>query len=216
VLYVDSSCKRQETDETFCVCSDTYFRYIGTPLSLVWRAGVRIEDQLELVKFPLDPAHPDRWYEWRGSSDTPLLVWDPAHTGEITRASQLFGNHTFGRRWKHGYEALATLDVDRSGGVSGDELAPLGLWFDANKNGVSEKGEVRPLTETGVTALQYGPVEDRTLVASLLNVLPEAGRMYVVERGYSRVEGGRVIELPSVDWIGQGYDSKLHAIGQQQ
>src|SRR5690606_41632977 len=53
--------------------------------------------------------------------------------------------------------ALGTLDADGDGQISGEELKPLALWFDENRDGVSQAGEVRPVVEAGVTALFYQP-----------------------------------------------------------
>ena len=62
--------------------------------------------------------------------------------------------------WDTGYEALAALDDDRDGRLSGKELAGLALWHDANGNGVSDAGEVKPLADYGIVALSCKAVRD--------------------------------------------------------
>ena len=65
----------------------------------------------------------------------------------------MFGNVTFWMFWETGYDALAALDDNRDGELRGKELAGLALWHDANGNGISEPGEVKPLSEYGIIAL---------------------------------------------------------------
>ena len=95
-----------------------------------------------------------RW-SWL-TSDEAWLVWDPTGRGEISSASQLFGNVTFGQRWRHGYEALGSLDADQNGVIDGLELQGLALWHDKNRNGRADSGEVQPLTAWKIVALSTG------------------------------------------------------------
>jgi hypothetical protein len=55
--------------------------------------------------------------------------------------------------WSNGYEALRALDDNGDGELRGAELRKLAIWRDRNQNGVSEKGEVSPLTAHGIAAL---------------------------------------------------------------
>ena len=45
------------------------------------------------------------------------------------------------------------MDDDGDGAIRGPERAGLALWHDRNSNGVSDRGEVRPLTGWGIVAL---------------------------------------------------------------
>lgn len=81
------------------------------------------------------------------------LVYDQQHSGQIDSALQLFGNVTFWMFWKHGYEPLSALDDNRDGELRGAELDHLAIWHDANANGISEAGEVKPLSEHGIVAI---------------------------------------------------------------
>ncbi len=81
------------------------------------------------------------------------LVYDAVGCGQITSGLQLFGNVTFWIFWRDGYAALVALDDNSDGMLSGAELKVLALWCDANSNGLSEPGEVRPVSEFGITQI---------------------------------------------------------------
>ena len=61
---------------------------------------------------------------------------------------------TFWCFWENGYQALASLDDDGDGWLTGKELDGLAVWRDTNGNGVSEPGEVKTLSECGIAALR--------------------------------------------------------------
>ena len=104
------------------------------------------------VRFDLDGT--GRQLEWQWiTPDAAWLVFDPQHTGKITSAIQMFGNRTFLLFCPDGYQALSLLDDNRDGTLTGHELDGLALWRDANANGISEPGEVRPVTSHGITTL---------------------------------------------------------------
>ena len=93
----------------------------------------------------------ERWPWLR--PDTALLVWDPAHTGHITSTRQLFGGYSWQIFWRDGFDALAALDDNQDGWIRGAELDGLAAWFDRNQDGVSDPGEVIPLSSLGITGL---------------------------------------------------------------
>jgi hypothetical protein len=181
-----------------------------SPVSLLWD-GARwpADHELGFSRFPLDPARRDAWYTWEASESAPLLVYDPEHKGEIVSAHQLFGAWTFGGKkyaslaagtgstdaagragaWENGYEALGTMDADGDGKLSGDELSALALWFDRNRDGVSQGGEVRTLQHAGVVVLYYRGAQPGG-----------GGRDLLLEKGYERLVDGRVVSGASVDW----------------
>jgi len=117
--------------------------------------------------------------------DTCLLVWDPQHNGQVQDGRQLFGSVTWWIFWDHGYQPLASLDNDRNGWLEGKELAGLAAWQDANSNGVSDPGEVTPLSERGIRriAVRYETSSDGTLMNA---------------RGIERNDGRM---LPTYDWV---------------
>jgi hypothetical protein len=81
------------------------------------------------------------------------LVWDPHGRGAVRSGFDLIGARSWAAFWRDGFEVLRALDDDRSGELTGGELAGLALWRDANTDGVSDPGEVRPLSAYGIIAL---------------------------------------------------------------
>jgi hypothetical protein len=120
-----------------------------------------LEDHSGDVAFDADGSGLRKRWTWI-SKDAGWLVNDPHHTGKITSALQFFGNVTFWMFWENGYHALASLDDDRDGKLAGKELEGLAIWQDLNGDGVSDRGEVKPLAEWGVVAISCGYVKDMT------------------------------------------------------
>lgn len=113
-----------------------------------------ILDDAAAVRFDADGSGVARPWTWI-RPNAAWLLFDPRGRGEIRSALQLFGNVTFWVFWPNGYAALAALDDDGDGAIAGAELAGLALWRDANRNGVSEPGEVRPVAAWDVVALSH-------------------------------------------------------------
>lgn len=180
--------------------------WASTPISLIFEGEGDPMLSYKIVKFPLDPSTGANFWEWRGSRAAPLLVYDPQAKGEITSAEQLFGVWALGgkpnrenpsaarTKWAHGFEALASLDADGDERISGDELAPLGLWFDENEDAISQPGEVRPARDEGIEALFFkvGKIDDQ-----LADV--------VVNIGYHRKVDGTLTTGKAVDWRARGH-----------
>ncbi len=82
-----------------------------------------------------------------------ILVWDPLHNGRVRSGYQLFGNVTWCMIWKHGYAPLARLDANGDGWLTGRELEGIAVWRDKNGNGVSDRGEVIPLSRLGIARI---------------------------------------------------------------
>lgn len=124
---------------------------IAIPLVNATSAG-DLEDRTAAVTFDADGTGlPKRWSWIRPNAA--WLVHDPHRTGRITSALQLFGSVTFWMFWRSGYDALASLDDNHDGALRGRELDGLALWHDANSNGISERGEVRPVSFYGIVSL---------------------------------------------------------------
>ena len=104
------------------------------------------------VRFDLDGS--GRQLEWPWiTRDAAWLVFDPTGAGRITSSIQMFGSRSFLLFCNDGYQALALLDDDRDGSVSGVELDGLALWNDRNSDGISDPGEVRSVAEHGISSL---------------------------------------------------------------
>jgi hypothetical protein len=104
------------------------------------------------VPFDADGTGLRKAWTWI-SPDAAWLVYDPTSSGRITSALQLFGDVTFWNVWRNGYEPMRALDDDGDGELRGSELRHLALWRDVNRDGVSDPGEVRPLSAFGIVAL---------------------------------------------------------------
>jgi hypothetical protein len=179
----------------------------SSPISLIWTSGLSIREKASIVNFKLDYSSTDTWYRWYGSADAPLLVYDPTHSGRIESAHQLFGNWTFGGKrvasldlgthgampWKNGYEALKTLDRNGDDLIKGEELEPLGLWFDTNRDAHAQENEVRDIRLAGVLSLSVGPQRRDALTGDVS-----------VVKGFEKVVDGSVEVGESVDWFSDG------------
>ena len=214
-FWLDQNCNRiplnpdgSPQDPNLRACGNPTVHFTkSSPISLVWDADAENSIDIRFVRFPLDPSKRGSLFTWKASEKLPLVVYDPEHQGVVTRPEQLFGNWTFGGKktaalsgvestilpapWKDGYEALASLDVNADGRISGDELKPLALWFDRNQNGVSERGEVQPIVTQGVTALFYTS-----------DSYDDLSKTVRASKGFEREVDGRLIRGASIDWFG--------------
>ena len=126
-----------------------------TPLAVPLHDGLSVADLVNRtasVRFDADGSGEQKNWSWL-SRYAAWLVYDQKQSGRITSALQLFGNVTFWLFWENGYQALATLDDNADGQLTGAELRHLALWRDANSNGISEPGEVTPVGAAGIVAL---------------------------------------------------------------
>lgn len=217
-VYFDANCNRIPIASLpATLCDAGYVAWRGSPISLNFAEQNTIAHDMTFTHFPLIPGQNNTWFTWKGSKDHPLVVIDPQHTGSITTPYQLLGNWSFGgygrdlktmltgasmpeataKPWRHGYEALSTFDQDNDGEIRGNELSPLALWFDENKDGVSDKGEVKSFADAGVTALFYrGSQYDDLLDGYALGV------------GFERIVGGKTETGSSFDWFSPGDTDK--------
>lgn len=109
-------------------------------------------DREASVRFDLDGSGRQLAWPWITNAAA-WLVFDPQNSGKITSAIQMFGSRSFLLFCADGYEALALLDDNRDGVISGPELTALALWRDGNADGLSDPGEVRPVASYGITSL---------------------------------------------------------------
>jgi hypothetical protein len=209
-VYIDASCNAvaAPSDSSEMVCGNLTINTYLTPLSLVWE---RIDGKpsFSAANFQLDPKQNNKWYVWKAGSNMPLLVYYESKNWlnsddkvEVTSVEQLFGQYTFGKNWLDGFSALASLDKDKNGSISGKELNNLYLWFDNNQNGISEKGEIKNLKKAGVTVLYYSKDRDNTVTGDIVGII-----------GYERKQGNDIIRGSIVDWMSkQAYDNKFDAM----
>lgn len=133
-----------------------------TPVVIPLRDGLSVrelEDRSAQVSFDADGTGFKTRWTWI-TKDAGWLVYDRHRTGKVTSALQMFGSVTFWMFWENGYQALVVLDDDRDGILAGEELRGLAIWQDLNGNGLSERGEVRPLAEWDIIGLSCRYVRD--------------------------------------------------------
>jgi hypothetical protein len=136
------------------------------------------------VAFDLNGTGLPQRYLWVKPT-TAFLVWDPEGEGKISTGRRLFGNATWWMLWSDAYQALAALDNNHDGWLSGSELKGLAIWIDRNQNGRSDPGEVVSLSSVGIEAIATGYTDRFGL--SMGN--PSGLRM----------RDGRI--LPTYDWV---------------
>ena len=126
-----------------------------TPIAVALRAGLtadEIEHRTASVAFDADGSGEPKHWSWI-HANAGWLVYDSQGSGQIDSALQMFGSVSFWCFWENGYQALAALDNDANGFLTGAELDNLAIWCDKNANGQSEPGEVLPLAEYNITRI---------------------------------------------------------------
>src|SRR5262245_42663579 len=91
----------------------------------------RLVDTHSSVAFDFSGAGERRAQGWL-TQDAAWLVWDPHWGGAVRSGIDLIGAHTWSSTWSDGFEALAVLDANNDGELTGAELAGLSLWHDEN------------------------------------------------------------------------------------
>jgi hypothetical protein len=126
-----------------------------TPIAIPLRDGLAARDLLDRaarVAFDLDGSGLPQHWTWT-TKEAGWLVYDRRGKGEVNSGLQLFGNVTFWLFWDNGYEALAALDDNGDGLLTGAELQHLAIWHDHNGDGKVDPGEIKSLAELGIVAL---------------------------------------------------------------
>lgn len=209
--YMDEACHYITTNSSTVTCG-----YAGTswsPISLILDEHTSINDQMSVAEFSLTNKNSSGVFTlWKASEKAPLLVYDPEETQQVNSAYQLFGNFAFGGKrasvptttqtpsgipWANGYEALELLDRNKDLKISGDELANLSLWFDENRDAITQRGEVRRLNAEGITELYYRSPSQLSDSKDL-----------ALEIGYTREVAGKTTHGRSIDWYAEQFNSK--------
>lgn len=149
------------------------------------------------VSFDIDADGDADSITWtRGGKGDAFLVLDRNGNGTIDDGSELFGNHTpmvtTGMTALNGYEALREFDLAGMGGDGDSRIDPddaiweeLGLWVDANHDGVSQPDELTGLTAAGVVAFEtkYSRNNHRDRYGNLFRF---KGRAWIVNKAGKR------------------------------
>jgi hypothetical protein len=133
--------------------------------------GFDLTDNAGGVRFDLDADGSPDYLSWTSpGSDDAWLALDRDQNGTIDNGAELFGNFTPQPVSLHqnGFIALAEYDMPQNGGNSDGRIdnrdaafSSLRLWTDANHDGVSQPGEIRSLTSSGVFAIDTRYKESR-------------------------------------------------------
>ena len=127
--------------------------------------GYRLSGAEPAVRFDLDA---DGWLDstaWTAvGEDDAFLCMDRNGNGLIDNGRELFGSATpltTGETTETGYYPLAELDEPETGGNRDGQVdaadplfASLCVWIDANRDGVSQRREIKALAEVGVVAFE--------------------------------------------------------------
>jgi tetratricopeptide (TPR) repeat protein len=135
-----------------------------TPIFVALQPNAQMQDLVDptaRVAFDLDGSGVQRRWQWI-TPKAAWLVYDHDGRGDITSGLQMFGAVTFWIFWGNGYDALASLDDNGDGVLAGSELDRLSLWQDANSNGISEPGEVRPVSAWNIVTIDTAHARHET------------------------------------------------------
>lgn len=164
-----------------------------SPVSLAM-SGKMVKDNYSLVEFKLSESQKSEKILWLGSAESPLLVWDPEAKGIVKDGKDLFGSWTFGKEWRDGYKALASLDKDTNKILEKSELAGIRLWFDLNRDAKVQEREIRDLSDYGISALntEWNVEEKNELLGTSI---------FKSSKGYMSVKDGKEVWGESFDWF---------------
>jgi hypothetical protein len=129
-----------------------------TPLILDLNGdGIQTQKLSAGVVFDLDASGTKETVGWASNADG-LLARDLNGNGQIDDGSELFGSASLlqdGSRAQDGYQALSQLDTNKDGKISQADAAfgELAVWVDSNSDGLTERGELKSLTDLGITSL---------------------------------------------------------------
>jgi len=122
--------------------------------------GITTLAAAEGVRFDLGATGTAAQVGWVGTGDA-LLAMDRNGDGLINDGRELFGSATQtadGERAGHGYAAMALEDSNGDGVLSAADANwdKLRLWVDADRDGVTDSGELLGLVDLGVAELDLG------------------------------------------------------------
>jgi hypothetical protein len=131
---------------------------LSTPIVLDLNGdGIKTVDITKGVKFDIFATGQQVNTGWVSPTDG-LLVLDRNHDGAVNDGSELFGSSTTlsnGSKALDGYAALRDLDANQDGVMDSNDAVfnDLKVWVDANSDGASETGELKSLSQLGITSI---------------------------------------------------------------
>ena len=107
--------------------------------------------------------------------DDAFLAYDRNEDGIINDGSELFGDNTLlanGEKALNGFQALAEFDTNADGIIDNNDtdFSKLLVWRDADRDGVSDEGELVSLSELGIISiiLDYSTLNSNTASGATL------------------------------------------------
>lgn len=150
------------------ICHWNQWNPPGSPILIdLDEGGIKLGGPSDPVAFDLNADGEAEHMTWpaRGSA-TGFLVLDRNGNGTVDNGGELFGDHTSvsiygGTAAANGFVALAEFDTRVLGGNADGRLtaedfifSKLRIWLDVNHNGISEPGELMPLSDVGIVAIE--------------------------------------------------------------
>jgi hypothetical protein len=135
-----------------------------------------------------------------------LLVRDINSDSVINDGGELFGEGTVlpsGHKAQDGYEALTALDTNRDGAIDANDATfkELAVWID-NGDGVTQVGELKSLTELGITSLSLAAtqstiVDNGNLIGLMGSYTTADGKTHTMGDVWFQIDpsGQRVFDL---------------------
>ncbi|WP_296267180.1 S8 family serine peptidase [Pseudomonas sp. UBA6562] len=149
--------------------------YVDPLLLDLTGGGVHMTDLTDAVLFDTDHSGTLKRSGWADRT-TGMLVIDDG-SGQIGNVSQMFSEYYKGqagaegaageKRFKHGFDALASEDGNQDGVIDASDpiWQQLRVWVDASHDAKVDAGEFKTLDELGITQISVRPAstEQRTL-----------------------------------------------------
>lgn len=104
------------------------------------------------VEFDMKNEGKKMLVDWPHNSNNVAFLVEPNKDGQVTSVDQLFGDYGF----KDGFDKLVKkYDSDKNGRINNKDknYKKLKLWFDYDRNGVSDAGEIQDLVDHGVNEI---------------------------------------------------------------
>jgi hypothetical protein len=100
---------------------------------------------------------------WVGAGDG-FLAFDRNGNGAIDDAKELFGDQNGA---KDGFSQLAQFDSDYNGIIDGKDqiFDTMLIWQDKNQNGITDPGELNPVSSYGINAINLNPIAANDIVS---------------------------------------------------